>query len=128
MSRYGSKRNSLLDLLRFISCLFVVLIHCPLPGFLGTAIITFGRYAVPFFLMISGYYLFSDNRNVVLRKAKNIINLLYNAEVEYENDAVEQDLLCEFGDIEDMCIEGLVNDELFDEMCQDFDEEEEEDE
>ena len=62
----------------------------------------------------------------VLRKAKSIINLLYNAEVEYENDAVEQDLLCEFGDIEDMCIEGLVNDELFDEMCQDFDDDEEE--
>ena len=61
----------------------------------------------------------------VLRKAKSIINLLYNAEVEFEDDAVEQDLLSEFGDIEDMCIEGLVNDELFDEMCQDFDDEEE---
>lgn len=62
----------------------------------------------------------------VLRKAKSIINLLYNAEVEFEDDAVEQDLLSEFGDIEDMCIEGLVNEELFDEMCQDFDEEEDE--
>lgn len=69
MSNYGTKRNSLLDLLRFISCLFVVLIHCPLPGFVGTAIITFGRYAVPFFLMISGWYLFSCNRNVVLGKS-----------------------------------------------------------
>ena len=63
----------------------------------------------------------------VLRKAKSIINLLYNAEVEFEDDAVEQDLLSEFGDIEDMCIDGLVNDELFDEMCQDFDDEEDED-
>ena len=63
----------------------------------------------------------------VLRKAKSIINLLYNAEVEFEDDAVEQDLLSEFGDIEDMCIDGLVNDEKFDEMCQDFDDEEDED-
>ena len=70
MSDHGTKRNSLLDLLRFISCLFVVLIHCPLPGFWGTAIITFGRYAVPFFLMISGWFLFSDDRNVVLRKSR----------------------------------------------------------
>jgi hypothetical protein len=62
----------------------------------------------------------------VLRKAKSIINLLYNAEVEFEDDAVEQDLLSEFGDIEDMCIDGLVNEELFDEMCQDFDDEEDE--
>lgn len=61
----------------------------------------------------------------VLRKAKSIINLLYNAEVEFEDDAVEQDLLSEFGDIEDMCIDGLVNDEKFDEMCQDFDEDDE---
>jgi hypothetical protein len=61
----------------------------------------------------------------VLRKAKSIINLLYNAEVEFEDDAVEQDLLSEFGDIEDMCIDGLVNEELFDEMCQDFDDEDE---
>jgi hypothetical protein len=63
----------------------------------------------------------------VLRKAKSIINLLYNAEVEFEDDAVEQDLLNEFGDIEDMCIDGLVNEELFDEMCQDFDDEDDED-
>lgn len=63
----------------------------------------------------------------VLRKAKSIINLLYNAEVEFEDDAVEQDLLSEFGDIEDMCIDGLVNEELFDEMCQDFDDEDDED-
>lgn len=63
----------------------------------------------------------------VLRKAKSIINLLYNAEVEFEDDAVEQDLLSEFGDIEDMCIDGLVNDEKFDEMCQDLDDEEDED-
>lgn len=59
----------------------------------------------------------------VLRKAKSIINLLYNAEVEFEDEAVEQDLLSEFGDIEDMCIEGLIDDEKLDEMCQDFDDE-----
>ena len=70
MSRYDTKRNSMLDLLRFISCLFVVLIHCPVPGLPGTAIITFGRYAVPFFLMISGWYLFSYDQNIILGKAK----------------------------------------------------------
>ena len=48
----------------------------------------------------------------VLRKAKSIINLLYNAEVEFEDDAVEQDLLGELVDIEDMCIEGISLDEL----------------
>ena len=69
MSSHSAQRNSLLDLLRFISCLFVVLIHCPLPGILGTAIIAFGRYAVPLFLMISGWYLFSHDRNIVLKRS-----------------------------------------------------------
>ena len=62
----------------------------------------------------------------VLRKAKSIINLLYNAEVEFEDDAVEQDLFYELADIEEMCIEGVVNDEWLDEMCKDFDDEEDE--
>lgn len=70
MSNHDTQRNSILDLFRFISCILIVLIHCPLPGFLGDAIITFGRYAVPFFLMISGWYLFSADRNVVLKKSR----------------------------------------------------------
>ena len=64
----------------------------------------------------------------VLRKAKGIINLLYNAEVEFEDDAVEQDLLSEFGDIEDMCIDGIIDNEKFDDVCLDFDEDDEDDE
>ena len=57
----------------------------------------------------------------VLRNAKGIINLLYNAEVEFEDDAVEQDLFYELADIEDMCF-----DEKLDKMRQDFDENDEE--
>lgn len=68
-------------------------------------------------------YIMEKEEVEALRKAKGIINLLYNAEVEYENDAVEQDLLSEFGDIEDMCIDDLIDNEKFDEMCQDFDDE-----
>lgn len=61
----------------------------------------------------------------VLRKAKSIINLLYNAEVEFEDDAVEQDLLNELVDIEDMCIDGIIDNEKFDDVCLDFDEDDE---
>ena len=63
----------------------------------------------------------------VLRKAKSIINLLYNAEVEFEDDAVEQDLLNELVDIEDMCIDGIIDNEKFDDVCLDFDEDDDED-
>lgn len=61
----------------------------------------------------------------VLRKAKSIINLLYNAEVEFEDEAVEQDLLGELVDIEDMCIDGIIDNEKFDDVCLDFDEDDE---
>ena len=64
----------------------------------------------------------------VLRKAKSIINLLYNAEVEFEDDAVEQDLLNELVDIEDICIDGIIDNEKFDDVCLDFDEDDEEEE
>lgn len=71
-------------------------------------------------------YIMEKEEVEALRKAKGIINLLYNAEVEYENDAVEQDLLSEFGDIEDMCIDGIIDNEKFDDICLDFDDEEDE--
>lgn len=66
-------------------------------------------------------YIMEKEEVEALRKAKGIINLLYNAEVEYENDAVEQDLLSEFGDIEDMCIDGIDLDELDSDDYDDFD-------
>lgn len=69
-------------------------------------------------------YIMEKEEIEVLRKAKGIINLLYNAEVEYENDAVEQDLLNELVDIEDMCIDGIIDNEKFDDVCLDFDDEE----
>ena len=65
-----SKRNDLIDLIRFVSSIFVLLIHCPFPGFLGEAIITFGRYAVPYFLMVSGWFFYSADPNRMLEKAK----------------------------------------------------------
>lgn len=63
----------------------------------------------------------------VLRKVKSIINLLYNAEIEFEDDAVEQDLLNELADIENVCINGMIKNEWLDEMCKDFYDEEDED-
>ena len=66
------------------------------------------------------FYIMEKEDIEVLRKAKSIINLLYNAKVEFEDVDVEQDLFYELADIEEMCI-----DEKFDKMCQDFDDEEE---
>ena len=73
-------------------------------------------------------YIMEKEEIEVLRKAKGIINLLYNAEVEFEDDAVEQDLLGELVDIEDMCIEGISLDELDKEEYDDYEEDEDDEE
>ena len=43
-------RNDFTDACKAVACFFVVLIHCPFPGRLGTALQNLGTFAVPFFL------------------------------------------------------------------------------
>lgn len=54
------KRNALMDTLRLLVSFYVVLLHAPLPGSFGEAIKPILRCAVPFFFMVSGYWL-ADN-------------------------------------------------------------------
>jgi hypothetical protein len=70
-------------------------------------------------------YIMEEEDVEVLRMAKNIINLLHNTETEYKNENVKKDLLKEFSDIEDMCIDGLDLDKLDSEDYDDYDEDDE---
>ena len=54
------KRNALMDTLRLAVSFFVVVLHAPLPGGVGEAIKPVLRCAVPFFFMVSGWWL-ADN-------------------------------------------------------------------
>ena len=55
------KDNKLLWILKGISCIIVILFHCPLAGIAGDVIIYSMRFPIPVFLMISGYYSFRKN-------------------------------------------------------------------
>jgi len=56
------KRNSLIDLFRFVCAFMVVLIHIKLPGdFANGFFFPLTRMAVPFFFMVSGYFLADEN-------------------------------------------------------------------
>lgn len=55
-----SRRNQTIEFFRAIACIFVVLIHARFPEPFGRWIIGAGRFAVPFFCLISGYFC---NRN-----------------------------------------------------------------
>ena len=53
------KYNYCLDFIKGIACIFVVFFHCSFPGIMGMSIAAVGRFAVPFFFMVSGYFCFS---------------------------------------------------------------------
>lgn len=66
-------RNNTIDIIRFFTCPFILLIHCPLPGALGDAIIQIGRYGVPFFLLLSGWFSYaSDTQEMIFRAKKKL--------------------------------------------------------
>ena len=51
-----------LDCLKGIACIAVVLIHYNFPGDFGLAVKSFCRFAVPVFLIISGFFFLSDGK------------------------------------------------------------------
>ena len=68
-----------LDCLKGIACIAVVLIHFNFPGNLGIAVKSFCRFAVPVFLIISGFFFLSNNEMddvKVLNKIRHILYLL----------------------------------------------------
>ena len=49
-------RNSCLDLIKGVACIFVVFMHSEFPGRFGTLVQCVARFCVPFFFMVSGYF------------------------------------------------------------------------
>lgn len=69
-----TRSNQMIECVRFISCMFVLFVHCPFPSQIGTYVTMIGRYAVPFFLLLSGY--FSYNNNPIPKAKKKIRDTL----------------------------------------------------
>ncbi len=67
------QKNYTLDCMRGIACLFVVLIHCPLLGRAGEIVRGIGRFAVPFFVLISGYYWYKPDGEQRARGTRNAL-------------------------------------------------------
>jgi peptidoglycan/LPS O-acetylase OafA/YrhL len=71
------KRYSSIDAFRGIFALFVIFIHTPIPGALGGALMPLMRIAVPFFFMVSGFFLWDNYDNVLLLKIKSQIKKIF---------------------------------------------------
>lgn len=65
-----TQRTHSIDCFRLIACFLVVNIHFPFPGELGNILIAFGKTAVPFFLVICGYFLYREDDELFLTRIK----------------------------------------------------------
>lgn len=65
-----SRKNIFIDFLKGIGCLGVVLIHVSFPGNFGAVVSRLAQFAVPVFLMISGFYAYNADPEVIYKNVK----------------------------------------------------------
>ena len=63
----GSHIHSI-DVMRIVMTFLVVAIHLPFSGKAGDVFITYGKTAVPFFLVICGYFLYRDDSKEMMKR------------------------------------------------------------
>lgn len=68
-------RNQTMDLCKLLASFFVVFIHVPFPGQLGSTISCLARFAVPLFFMISGYFSYRTDSSRLRRRIVHIVVL-----------------------------------------------------
>ena len=70
------ERNHYLNLLKCMACVAVVLIHVRFPGEVGTVLAYLSSWAVPLFMMISGYFAFDCDENTIRRRLIRMVRIL----------------------------------------------------
>ena len=73
-------KNASIDLLKGISCIVVVWLHCRFPGLFGDAVIYALRFSLPIFFMVSGYYSRFRDEKWIVGKMKQILRMLLLSE------------------------------------------------
>lgn len=68
-------RNQSMECAKLLASFFVVFIHVPFPGELGILVDCLGRYAVPMFFAISGYFNYRADSGKILKRTKHILTL-----------------------------------------------------
>ena len=75
MAIHSSKRLLVMDIFKLIASFFVVFIHCNFYGNIGIVVKAIARFAVPFFFLCSGYFLYGSDCKKVLMKLSRIVRL-----------------------------------------------------
>ena len=79
----GKQRNFLIDHVKLLASYFVVFIHCVFPGDFGIAVKAIARFAVPFFFLCSGYFMYGDTSARICKKMRHIMGLFLVTSVLY---------------------------------------------
>lgn len=82
-----NKRNIYLDVIRGLACIFIIFIHRPFPGTAGDIISAIARAGVAIFFIISGYYAFNTDPDIMQKrmphKIKHTMRILLYALLYY---------------------------------------------
>lgn len=75
-----NSRYPMLDALKGIACILIILIHAPIPGIIGSLIITLARTAVAFFFFLPGFFSYNIEKEKIcthtLKKIKSTGSLI----------------------------------------------------
>lgn len=79
----GGQRNQSIECARLLAAVLVVFVHCRFPGTFGGYVECLGRYAVPLFFVISGFFSFGISGEKIQGRLKSILKLYLLAELAY---------------------------------------------
>ena len=70
-------RNQTIDVVRIVASFFVILCHIHLPGWAKDCSMGLARFAVPFFLLVTGWYLFDgDDSRAYAMARRTLVSIL----------------------------------------------------
>lgn len=83
MVTHSRQRLLVMDIFKLIASFFVVIIHCNFQGSIGVAAKACARFAVPFFYLCSGYFLYGNDCKKIVCKLIHIVKIYLFAALLY---------------------------------------------
>lgn len=77
------QKNQTMELAKMVAAVMVVLVHVPFPGRVGRLLELVARFAVPMFLVITGYFNYGANAATIARRLRYILKLTLFASLFY---------------------------------------------
>ena len=73
--KISAKKNETLDICKMVAAFFVVCIHVCFPGAFGRMILCIGRFAVPLFFAVSGYFSYGISSGKAVKRCVRLLKI-----------------------------------------------------